>query len=117
MGRNSGFIAMHAALASGQIDICLIPEVSDCNTNLTYMFILSYTDTINIWTLKVPFSLHGPHGVLRHLKYLIDTKGSVVVCVAEGAGQVQMQIFLSYLLLLLLSSNNHSFPDCPQHGI
>ncbi|XP_031285412.1 ATP-dependent 6-phosphofructokinase 5, chloroplastic isoform X2 [Pistacia vera] len=61
MGRSSGFIAMHAALASGQIDICLIPEV--------------------------PFSLHGPHGVLRHLKYLIDTKGSAVICVAEGAGQ------------------------------
>ncbi|KAI3409585.1 uncharacterized protein J3R85_019126 [Psidium guajava] len=61
MGRSSGFIAMHASLASGQIDICLIPEV--------------------------PFHLHGPHGVLRHLKYLIETKGSAVVCVAEGAGQ------------------------------
>ncbi|XP_062075587.1 plastidic glucose transporter 4-like [Humulus lupulus] len=36
----------------------------------------------------VPFHLHGPHGVLRHLKYLIETKGSAVVCVAEGAGQL-----------------------------
>lgn len=27
MGRSSGFIAMHASLASGQVDICLIPEV------------------------------------------------------------------------------------------
>ncbi|XP_062075101.1 ATP-dependent 6-phosphofructokinase 5, chloroplastic-like [Humulus lupulus] len=61
MGRSSGFIAMHASLASGQIDISLIPEA--------------------------PFHLHGPHGVLRHLKYLIETKGSAVVCVAEGAGQ------------------------------
>lgn len=61
MGRSSGFIAMHASLASGQIDICLIPEV--------------------------PFHLHGPHGVLQHLKYLIETKGSAVVCIAEGAGQ------------------------------
>ncbi|KAI8018041.1 hypothetical protein LOK49_LG04G01625 [Camellia lanceoleosa] len=61
MGRSSGFIAMQASLASGQIDICLIPEVS--------------------------FNLHGPHGVLRHLKYLLETKGSAVVCVAEGAGQ------------------------------
>ncbi|OIW10414.1 hypothetical protein TanjilG_05562 [Lupinus angustifolius] len=26
MGRSSGFIAMHAALTSGQINICLIPE-------------------------------------------------------------------------------------------
>ncbi|QCD90695.1 6-phosphofructokinase [Vigna unguiculata] len=61
MGRDSGFIAMHASLASGQIDICLIPEV--------------------------PFNIHGPRGVLSYLKYLIETKGSAVVCVAEGAGQ------------------------------
>lgn len=61
MGRNSGFIAMQASLASGQVDICLIPEV--------------------------PFNLHGPNGVLKHLKYLIETKGSAVICVAEGAGQ------------------------------
>ena len=27
MGRQSGFIAMHASLASGQVDVCLIPEV------------------------------------------------------------------------------------------
>lgn len=61
MGRSSGYIAMHASLSSGQIDICLIPEV--------------------------PFNLHGPHGVLKHLKYLLDNKGSAVLCVAEGAGQ------------------------------
>ncbi|KAL6959457.1 ATP-dependent 6-phosphofructokinase 5, chloroplastic [Sarracenia purpurea var. burkii] len=61
MGRSSGFIAMHASLSSGQIDICLIPEV--------------------------PFNLQGPNGVLRHLKYLLETKGFAVVCVAEGAGQ------------------------------
>ncbi|KAL2347398.1 hypothetical protein Fmac_001398 [Flemingia macrophylla] len=65
MGRDSGFIAMHASLASGQIDICLIPEV--------------------------PFNLHGPSGVLSYLKYLIETKGSAVVCVAEGAGQNLLQ--------------------------
>ncbi|KAF3445807.1 hypothetical protein FNV43_RR10984 [Rhamnella rubrinervis] len=28
MGRSSGFIAMHASLSSGQIDICLIPETT-----------------------------------------------------------------------------------------
>ncbi|XP_062093795.1 ATP-dependent 6-phosphofructokinase 5, chloroplastic-like [Humulus lupulus] len=70
MGRSSGFIAMHASLASGQIDIFLIPEV--------------------------PFHLHGPHGVLRHLKYLIETKGSAVVCVAEGAGQVSHSMTLVF---------------------
>ncbi|WJX28699.1 ATP-dependent 6-phosphofructokinase 5, chloroplastic [Trifolium repens] len=61
MGHSSGFIAMQSSLASGQIDICLLPEV--------------------------PFNLHGPHGVLSHLKYLIESKGSTIVCVAEGAGQ------------------------------
>nr|XP_018683169.1 PREDICTED: ATP-dependent 6-phosphofructokinase 5, chloroplastic-like isoform X2 [Musa acuminata subsp. malaccensis]XP_018683171.1 PREDICTED: ATP-dependent 6-phosphofructokinase 5, chloroplastic-like isoform X2 [Musa acuminata subsp. malaccensis]XP_018683177.1 PREDICTED: ATP-dependent 6-phosphofructokinase 5, chloroplastic-like isoform X2 [Musa acuminata subsp. malaccensis] len=61
MGRSSGFIAMHASLSSGQIDICLIPEV--------------------------PFNLEGPNGVLQHLEHLIKTKGNAVVCVAEGAGQ------------------------------
>ncbi|PIN02948.1 6-phosphofructokinase [Handroanthus impetiginosus] len=65
MGRSSGFIAMQASLASGQIDICLIPEV--------------------------PFNLHGPHGVLNHLKYLLETKGCAVVCIAEGAGQDLLQ--------------------------
>lgn len=34
MGRSSGFIAMHASLASGQIDICLIPEVLVTHTPL-----------------------------------------------------------------------------------
>ncbi|KAK9698364.1 hypothetical protein RND81_08G099100 [Saponaria officinalis] len=61
MGRSSGFIAMHASLASGQVDVCLIPEV--------------------------PFTLDGPSGVLQHLEHLIRTKGAAVVCVAEGAGQ------------------------------
>lgn len=38
--------------------------------------------------LKVPFKLDGPYGVLRHLEHLILSKGSAVICVAEGAGQV-----------------------------
>ncbi|ONM21807.1 hypothetical protein Zm00014a_015143 [Zea mays] len=65
MGRSSGFIAMHASLSSGQIDVCLIPEVS--------------------------FTLDGEHGVLRHLEHLLNTKGFCVVCVAEGAGQDLLQ--------------------------
>ncbi|ERM94446.1 hypothetical protein AMTRI_Chr04g190030 [Amborella trichopoda] len=65
MGRSSGFIAMHASLSSGQIDVCLIPEV--------------------------PFKVEGPSGVLRHLQHLIQIKGNAVVCVAEGAGQDLLQ--------------------------
>ncbi|KAI3948065.1 hypothetical protein MKX01_014664 [Papaver californicum] len=37
---------------------------------------------------EVPFQLHGEHGVLTHLKYLLQTKGSAVVCVSEGAGKI-----------------------------
>ncbi|KAI4963865.1 hypothetical protein ZWY2020_010349, partial [Hordeum vulgare] len=65
MGRSTGFIAMHASLSSGQIDVCLIPEVS--------------------------FTLDGEHGVLAHLEHLLETKGFCVVCVAEGAGQDLLQ--------------------------
>lgn len=35
--------------------------------------------------MQVPFELDG---VLRYLRHLIETKGSAVLCVAEGAGQV-----------------------------
>ncbi|CAM0949287.1 unnamed protein product [Alopecurus aequalis] len=65
MGRSSGFITMHASLSSGQVDICLIPEV--------------------------PFTLDGPKGVLRHLEHLIETKGFALICIAEGAGQEYLQ--------------------------
>nr|CAB3453380.1 unnamed protein product [Digitaria exilis] len=65
MGRSSGFIAMHASLSSGQIDVCLIPEVS--------------------------FTLDGEHGVLQHLEHLLNAKGFCVICVAEGAGQDLLQ--------------------------
>ncbi|XP_072981834.1 ATP-dependent 6-phosphofructokinase 5, chloroplastic-like [Typha latifolia] len=65
MGRSSGFITMHASLSSGQIDVCLIPEV--------------------------PFTLDGTYGVLRHLENLLESKGFALICVAEGAGQDLLQ--------------------------
>lgn len=40
--------------------------------------------------MKVPFTLDGPNGVLRHLEHLIETKGFALMCVAEGAGQVRL---------------------------
>mmetsp|Transcript_25298 Transcript_25298/g.60182 ORF Transcript_25298/g.60182 Transcript_25298/m.60182 type:complete len:455 (-) Transcript_25298:517-1881(-) len=61
MGRESGFIALHASLSSGVVDVCLIPEV--------------------------PFSLHGEKGLLAYLESVIARQGHAVVCVAEGAGQ------------------------------
>jgi len=38
--------------------------------------------------MKVPFTLDGEFGVLRHLEHLLKTKEFCVVCVAEAAGQV-----------------------------
>eukprot|EP01138_Halocafeteria_seosinensis_P011244 gb/GECG01011486.1/.p1 GENE.gb/GECG01011486.1/~~gb/GECG01011486.1/.p1 ORF type:complete len:589 (+),score=45.47 gb/GECG01011486.1/:1-1767(+) len=61
MGRNSGFIAAHSTLASGNVDLCLIPEV--------------------------PIHLDGPHSILRHLEDKLEQNKHAVVVVAEGAGQ------------------------------
>ncbi|HEX8295450.1 MAG TPA: ATP-dependent 6-phosphofructokinase [Chthoniobacteraceae bacterium] len=61
MGRDSGFIACYAALAGGNVDFVLIPEV--------------------------PFQLEGERGLLEALRYRLAKKKSAVVVVAEGAGQ------------------------------
>lgn len=61
MGRQSGFIAVNSSLASGVVDICLIPEV--------------------------PFTLYGDNGMFAYLEKVLSEKGHAVICVAEGAGQ------------------------------
>lgn len=61
MGRASGFIAAHTALAMSDVNFCLIPEN--------------------------PFDLDGPHGLLEHVKHRLDDRGHAVILVAEGAGQ------------------------------
>mmetsp|Transcript_24064 Transcript_24064/g.30080 ORF Transcript_24064/g.30080 Transcript_24064/m.30080 type:complete len:558 (-) Transcript_24064:420-2093(-) len=61
MGRYSGFIASHATLGSGDVDLCLVPEVD--------------------------FDMEGPTGVFAHLKAKLDLKGHAVIVVAEGAGE------------------------------
>lgn len=61
MGRSAGYLAAYATLASGDVDLCLVPEV--------------------------PISLDGPRGLLPHLERVIDRKGHAVVVVAEGAGE------------------------------
>lgn len=58
MGRDSGFVAMHAAIASDVVDLCLIPEIS--------------------------FDLKD---VFAHVDATLDKKNYVVIAVAEGAGQ------------------------------
>jgi 6-phosphofructokinase 1 len=61
MGRHSGFIACHAALAVGDVDFVLVPEV--------------------------PFTLDGPYGLLERTAETVRRRGQVVIVVAEGAGQ------------------------------
>ena len=61
MGRESGFIATAAALASHEANFCLIPEV--------------------------PFDMDGPNGFLTTLQQRLDERHHAVIIVAEGAGQ------------------------------
>jgi 6-phosphofructokinase 1 len=61
MGREAGFIACYAALACGNADYVLIPEV--------------------------PFRLEGEEGFLVQLRRCVVERGHAVVVIAEGAGQ------------------------------
>ncbi|HQO91098.1 MAG TPA: ATP-dependent 6-phosphofructokinase [bacterium] len=61
MGRESGFIAANATLASNQIDFCLIPEME--------------------------FRMTGEGGFLESVERRLRRKKYCVIVVAEGAGQ------------------------------
>jgi 6-phosphofructokinase 1 len=65
MGRHSGFIACSAAIASGEVNCVLIPEV--------------------------PFALDGEKGFLELLRQRVVSRGHAVVVVAEGAGQEHLE--------------------------
>jgi 6-phosphofructokinase 1 len=66
MGRDSGFIAAHTALASHDVNFVLVPEV--------------------------PFELDGPQGLLEALKKRLERRSHAVVLVAEGAGQELLKV-------------------------
>ena len=61
MGRSTGLVAAHATLASGDVDLCLVPEV----------------DVV----------LGGEQGALVHIERMLAEKGHAVVVVSEGAGE------------------------------
>jgi 6-phosphofructokinase 1 len=61
MGRESGFIAAHTALAMNDVNYVLVPEV--------------------------PFELSGENGLLNHLHQRLKRRGHAVILAAEGAGQ------------------------------
>jgi 6-phosphofructokinase 1 len=64
MGRESGFLAVHTALASHEANFVLIPEV--------------------------PFDLEGPNSFLEHLEKRLRARQHAVVVVAEGTMQDQL---------------------------
>ena len=61
MGRDAGFIAAGASLASQEVNFCLVPEVR--------------------------FPLEGPDGLLAALETRLKDRGHALIAVAEGAGQ------------------------------
>jgi 6-phosphofructokinase 1 len=61
MGRESGFIAAHTALAVNDVNYVLVPEV--------------------------PFDLDGPNGLLEHLRKRIEKRKHALIIIAEGVGQ------------------------------
>lgn len=61
MGRQAGFIAVNASIASQDVNFCLIPEV--------------------------PFELDGDSGFLAALRRRVLARSHAVIVVAEGAGQ------------------------------
>jgi len=61
MGRSSGFIAAHAALAHRNVNLVLVPEQ--------------------------PFELEGPRGLLAWLAERFERERPTVIVAAEGAGQ------------------------------
>ncbi len=61
MGRESGYIAANASIASQDVNFCLVPEI--------------------------PFDLEGPNGFYAHLKKRLEKRGHAVVVVAEGLGR------------------------------
>lgn len=61
MGRDSGFIAAAATLASLDVNYCLVPEVH--------------------------FDLEGPQGLLTHLQHRLSKRGHALIVVAEGCAR------------------------------
>jgi 6-phosphofructokinase 1 len=77
---DAGFIAMHATLASRDVDCCLIPES--------------------------PFYLEGKGGLFEFIKRRLKENGHMVIVVAEGAGQDLLAKYLKSMNQQDASGNN-----------
>ena len=93
MGRQSGFIAMQASMASGAMmrGPCSVFHTSSHSHLFTLMIIIipdpGVVDAVLI--PEIPFTLKGPNGLFEYLNGVLKSKGHCVVCIAEGAGQVR----------------------------
>ncbi|KAA3616626.1 MAG: ATP-dependent 6-phosphofructokinase [Calditrichaeota bacterium] len=65
MGRDAGFIAANATIASREVNFCLVPEI--------------------------PFEMLGANGFLRRLQERLIKRNHAVIVVSEGAGQDLIQ--------------------------
>ncbi|MBK8806905.1 MAG: ATP-dependent 6-phosphofructokinase [Bacteroidales bacterium] len=81
MGRDSGFIAANAALASPDVNYVIIPEMD--------------------------FDLDGPNGFLTVLRNRLERKHHVLIAVAEGAGQ----FFFEHSKNIKDASGNTAYED------
>ena len=41
---------------------------------------------------EVPFALEGEKGLFGYMEKVLEQKGHMVICMAEGAGQVRQQL-------------------------
>jgi 6-phosphofructokinase 1 len=82
MGRDSGFIAAHAALSNQEVNFVLIPEMD--------------------------FDLYGGRGFLKVLRKRLEERHHAVIVVAEGAGQ---QLFEDRDIIKKDSSGNAKYKD------
>ena len=85
MGRDSGFIACSAALATGEANAVLIPEV--------------------------PFSLEGTNGLLELIERRLASRGHAVVITAEGAGQDLIPAVPVHVVVLVDNVRDANFYD------
>jgi len=76
MGLKSGFIAMGSSLASGCVNVCLVPEFN--------------------------YDLYGKDGVLEYVNQRAQKKGNCIVVLAEGTSNKDLKGFDAFLGILFI---------------
>ncbi|BAF23810.2 Os08g0439000 [Oryza sativa Japonica Group] len=98
-GTHAGANAIHEECRKRKLKVSVVAVPKTIDNDILLMDKTFGFDTaveeaqraINSAYIEVPFTLDGEYGVLRHLEHLLKTKGFCVVCVAEAAGQIQLE--------------------------